>query len=154
MSLADELLADLEDLSAEELPEDEVGEESHDEAQGFDAFDEGMDLDAVDRAGGPREVAKLLDSTAFKDALKEIDKYMGTERTTVLGPVEQDPEYKLLVRVNNLTVDVDGEVGVLHKYVRDIYNKRFPELEQLIMNPVDYLRTVQMIGTSILMYTS
>lgn len=152
MSLADELLADLEDLSEGVDDDDLVGvKEENSEGEGFDGFDaEGMDLDNGDRSGGPRQVAKLLDSHAFQDAMREMETYMGTERTTVLGPVEEDPEYKLIVRVNNLTVDIDAEVGVLHKYVRDIYHKRFPELEQLIMNPIEYLRTAQLIGMSLL----
>jgi U4/U6 small nuclear ribonucleoprotein PRP31 len=151
MSLADELLADLEYLSEEEEAafndEDGDGEmEDGDEPQGFDDLEEKMDLDAIDTSNGPKEVAKLLYSRDFQNALAEIDKYMGTTRTSVLGPVEEDPEYKLIVKVNQLSVDIDGEINVLHKYVRDIYVKRFPELEQLILNPIDYLKTVQMIG--------
>ena len=68
------------------------------------------------------------------------------------GPIEEDPEYKLIVESNNLTVEIDNEigendfpllnvmflcllhifgasclfVGVVHKYVRDLYAKRFP----------------------------
>lgn len=149
MSLADELMADLEGLSDEDEGENEgfKDDERQDEPQefGFDQADTDFDLEAA-ASGGPRSIAKLLYSTAFQDALKEIEVYMGTERTTVMGPVEEDPEYKLLVKVNNLTVDIDGEISVLHKYVRDVYNKRFPELEQLILNPLDYLKTVSLIG--------
>jgi U4/U6 small nuclear ribonucleoprotein PRP31 len=151
MSLADELLADLEDFSEEEdvalenEEENEMGE-GGDEPQGFDDLEEKMDLDGIDTNSGPREVAKLLGSRDFQHTLTEIEQYMGTTRSSVLGPVEEDPEYKLIVKVNKLTVDIDGEINVLHKYVRDLYVKRFPELEQLIMNPIDYLKTVAMIG--------
>lgn len=161
MSLADELLADLEDLDAEDegdVDADQAiinssnaietnGTPGHNDLDnGFDDFEASMDLDGAGSSGGPREVAKLLYSTAFQSALQDIDKYMGTTRTSIIGPVEEDPEYKLLVKVNTLTVEIDGEVSALHKYVRDNYNKRFPELEQLINSPIDYLRAVQMIG--------
>lgn len=33
--------------------------------------------------------------------------------------------------------------GVVHKYMRDNYAKRFPELEQLVQEPLDYARTVK-----------
>jgi hypothetical protein len=32
-----------------------------------------------------------------------------------MGPVEEDPEYKLIVQANNLTVDIDSEILVVHK---------------------------------------
>ncbi len=32
---------------------------------------------------------------------------------------------------------------VIHKYVRDLYSKRFPELESLVHTPLEYIRTVQ-----------
>ena len=40
-------------------------------------------------------------------------------------------------------------VGIIHKYVRDIYTKRFPELESLIEYPFDYIRTVQRLGNEL-----
>lgn len=87
----------------------------------------------------------------------------------VSGPVEEDPEYKLIVEANNLTLKVDNEIGktnckttmteshlnsgrltlsavvigVIHKFLRDKYSKRFPELEQLVLHPLDYFRTVK-----------
>lgn len=30
---------------------------------------------------------------------------------TVLGPVESDPEYKLIVEANNIMVEIDNEIG-------------------------------------------
>ena len=33
--------------------------------------------------------------------------------------------------------------GIVHKYIRDNYAKRFPELEQLVQEPLDYARTVR-----------
>lgn len=34
----------------------------------------------------------------------------------------------------------------IHKFIRDLYAPRFPELEQMITNPIDYVRAVQLIG--------
>ena len=32
---------------------------------------------------------------------------------------------------------------VIHKFVRDMYSKRFPELESLLHTPIEYIKTVQ-----------
>ena len=40
--------------------------------------------------------------------------------------------YKLIVEANNLTNEIDNETGIIHKFLRDKYGKRFPELEQLV----------------------
>lgn len=36
----------------------------------------------------------------------------------------------------------------VHKYVRDMYARKFSELEQIILNPVDYAKAVKIIGNS------
>jgi len=33
----------------------------------------------------------------------------------------------------------------IHKYVRDIYLPKFPELENLILNPLEYVKVVMLI---------
>lgn len=90
----------------------------------------------------------------------------------VAGPVEADPEYRLIVAANNLTVEIDNELSklpchisapnfegvlcsnrfsllycllsdIIHKFTRDKYSKRFPELESLVPDSLDYIRTVK-----------
>lgn len=34
---------------------------------------------------------------------------------------------------------------MVHKFCRDLYSKRFPELESLIHTPLEYIRTVQLL---------
>ena len=80
--------------------------------------------------------------------------------TIVLGPVEADPEYQLIVESNNMLVELDTEISmlvlsmwtcsislyvidVIHKFTRDNYAKRFPELESLIHTPMEYIKTVK-----------
>lgn len=33
--------------------------------------------------------------------------------------------------------------AIIHRFVRDKYQKRFPELESLIVTPLEYIRTVK-----------
>ncbi|KAI8346228.1 hypothetical protein B0O80DRAFT_393004 [Mortierella sp. GBAus27b] len=62
--------------------------------------------------------------------------------------VEDDPEYQLTVKANTITVAIDNEILVVHKFIRDHYEPKFPELETLVANPMDYARTVKRIGNS------
>ena len=43
-------------------------------------------------------------------------------------------------------VQVDEELLNVYRYVVDLYAKKFPELESLVPNPMDYVRVVMRIG--------
>ncbi|XP_043943491.1 U4/U6 small nuclear ribonucleoprotein Prp31 [Protopterus annectens] len=143
MSLADELLADLEEAAEEDHY---VGE---DELEDIEEVAEDLEIDTdVDSV---KSIAKLRDSKMFADIVRKIEVHIGKPRKAaeVVGPVEADPEYKLIVDANNLTVEIDNELNIIHKYVRDKYAKRFPELESLVPNSLDYIRTVKELGNSL-----
>lgn len=44
---------------------------------------------------------------------------------------------------NQLAVDIDNEIVVVYNFLRDRYKTKFPELESLVHNPLDYARVVQ-----------
>lgn len=48
--------------------------------------------------------------------------------------MEADPEYLLIVDANNLAAKIDNELGIIHKFARDVYTKRIPELESLVIS--------------------
>lgn len=57
-----------------------------------------------------------------------------------------DEEYSCALQVLfNLHFLCELGIGVIHKFVRDNYAKRFPELEQLVLHPLDYIRTVKVM---------
>ncbi|TKY90592.1 hypothetical protein EX895_000590 [Sporisorium graminicola] len=94
-----------------------------------------------------RSVASLLSSgSAVHEVLKQIDHYMALPEPDLAGVLEDSPEYHLIVKANNIAVDVDNEVMVVHKFIRDHYSPRFPELETLIPNPLDFIQAVKAIG--------
>lgn len=37
------------------------------------------------------------------------------------GPSEEDPTYRLLVDCNQLAVDIDNEIAIVHNFMRDKY---------------------------------
>ncbi len=77
-------------------------------------------------------------------------------------PAHANPEYSLIVTANNLSVELENEIMVVHKvssregdqhaslstaqFVRDHYAMKFPELEQLIPDPTMYMRTVRALA--------
>uniref|UniRef100_UPI00358EF388 U4/U6 small nuclear ribonucleoprotein Prp31 n=1 Tax=Myxine glutinosa TaxID=7769 RepID=UPI00358EF388 len=161
MSLADELLADLEEAAEEGADEglSDVEEEWEKEdivtsgiRRGIledQAGGRGMEIDS-NNLDSVRSLAKLRDSRQFANTMKTIEVYMAMpKKTEVLGPVEADPEYKLIVDSNNMTVEIDNEINIIHKFVRDKYSKRFPELESLVPGALEYIRTVKELGNQL-----
>lgn len=145
MSLADELLADLEEI-------DQNHNETNEENQSIND-DSKMEIDPIQNKKSSNlndksvhSVAKLKDSNLLIETMKKIDFYTKHQRKStneIQGPLEHDPEYLLIVDANNLLVEIDNEIDIIHNYVKTIYHKRFPELEQLVQLPLDYLKTVK-----------
>ena len=50
--------------------------------------------------------------------MEGIAKYEGIKSEAREGILEANPEYKLIVDSNNLTVDIDNEINIIHKYCR------------------------------------
>ncbi|KAF9325526.1 U4/U6 small nuclear ribonucleoprotein Prp31 [Linnemannia elongata] len=103
----------------------------------------------VRSAKNARDIARLMDSSEMKGILKDIAHFQSqsaSKGSDVSGMVEDDPEYQLIVKANTITVAIDNEVLVVHKFIRDHYEPKFPELETLVANPMDYARTVKRIA--------
>ena len=68
------------------------------------------------------------------------------KQTTFVGSIEDNPEYHLLTQSNTLSTSIDTEIILVHKFIRDHYSIRFPELETLVGNPLDYAKVVTIVG--------
>lgn len=51
-----------------------------------------------------------------------------------------------MTQANTLSTSIDSEIILVHKFIRDHYSIRFPELETLVTNPLDYAKVVTIIG--------
>ncbi|KAJ3257337.1 U4/U6 small nuclear ribonucleoprotein Prp31 [Chytriomyces hyalinus] len=163
-----DLLHDLDDLSDEEhqqhtdaqttveahadadaMKMDEGSDDSDSDNSDSDNEDKGMDLDLT-AVTSVHAIAKLLRSQRLADVMTKVNGFMQEARVRVpadnTGPVEDDPEYALLVNANNLMFDVDSDILLVHKFIKDKYAARFPELETLVPNALDYARAVKAIG--------
>ncbi|KAI4122682.1 MAG: hypothetical protein LQ347_006422, partial [Umbilicaria vellea] len=93
-----------------------------------------------------RSVASLM--RTLEPVLEKIAHYQSLppeKQTTTVGSIEDNPEYHLLTQSNTLSTSIDNEIILVHKFIRDHYSTRFPELETLITNPLDYAKSVAII---------
>ncbi|KAF9519195.1 hypothetical protein BS47DRAFT_1370810 [Hydnum rufescens UP504] len=89
-----------------------------------------------------RSVAKLEGSRRMTDILKEIEIYSSKspDAEAMSLPSQENPEYSLIVAANNLSVEVDNEILVVHKFIRDHYH---PRLSQI---PSCFIRSARALG--------
>lgn len=93
-----------------------------------------------------RSVAGLIKTLQpVLDQISHYQKIPPDKQNTYIGSVEDNPEYNLLTQSNSLATQIDSEIVLVHKFIRDHYSTRFPELETLISNPLDYAKTVAII---------
>mmetsp|Transcript_7586 Transcript_7586/g.19403 ORF Transcript_7586/g.19403 Transcript_7586/m.19403 type:complete len:508 (-) Transcript_7586:170-1693(-) len=111
-----------------------------------------VDLDDMFASGGMASggdissVATLRSSEYFNTKMEKINQALTTPPKPIIGNVEDNAEYKLVVQCNDVVMKCDEEMVVVHKFVVDIYSKKFPELESLVPSRLDYLRVVEAIG--------
>jgi U4/U6 small nuclear ribonucleoprotein PRP31 len=55
----------------------------------------------------------------------------------------------LISDCNKYVNDINTDINLLIKYIKDIYAQRFPELESIILNPYTYALTVKRLGNDI-----
>nr|CAD7398307.1 unnamed protein product [Timema cristinae] len=148
MSLADELLADLEDQDQDDHNMELFGEGSTQEVPQKTMV---VPMEEEIKISSIREIAKLHDSERLQYIMRQIDDYSKRPRKSedIVGPVEADPEYQLIVEANNIAVDIDSEIAIIHRFSRDKYSKRFPELESLVVSPLEYVMTVKELGNDL-----
>eukprot|EP00080_Pristionchus_pacificus_P006783 PDM66803.1 prp-31 [Pristionchus pacificus] len=147
MSLAEELLADLDDVD-EEMEESEVKEE---EDTIVEAAEE-EPLPDTTKYTNVNEVAKLASSDIYQELIKKMEAELNRDADdtiVVCTPLESDPQYRLIVQLSALASQIDNEVFVIHKFVRDKYERRFPELETLVPHHLDYMAAVKLLGNDI-----
>ncbi|KAJ1977861.1 U4/U6-U5 snRNP complex subunit prp31 [Dimargaris verticillata] len=165
MSLADELLADLNGL------DDDFSDDA--DAQALDSLvAAATPVNAPEAHANPNRcskpsnqtpafditdtntvsvVAKLQASSQYQSTLTQIRQALTADSqslATSLDPhlaatYRYEAEYELVVTASNLVTEIDEELVVLYQYVRDHYQAKFPGLESLIPNTLDYFKTVQ-----------
>ena len=134
-TLADTFIQDLEQLSSseDELPGEESKHiEKGQEREENSAFKTPGSLDPTSKYE-----CKLLTDANFTSLLEKL-----SERRRE----ETQGHHSMIVECNRYLTEIEGEIPILHKYIRDLYFSRFEELEKLVIDPVEYAKTVKAIG--------
>lgn len=158
--LEDTFLEDLDDLGDDsDDEEEEVDEEVAHAANGLsnDAY-EGMDAPISGVASLVKKLAAIKDidhiavlrkSAKFKQHMLDIALSSSKPAAAIIGTLESDTDYKLVIASNALIQSIDEEMFNIHRSVAEIYAKKFSELESLVQNKMDFIRTVQRIGNGV-----
>ncbi|KAK9454280.1 hypothetical protein V1511DRAFT_503261 [Dipodascopsis uninucleata] len=144
MSLVDELLADFSpSVSPSESREGTPGPDEEGEmVSGPGSITKDSLLRELETTG------KLMEE--LKPLIEKVKMYSEAGMSeSAEGNLEDNPEYRLLVSANTLSVDVTTEIVNVHKFVKEKYYTRFPELESLVANPIDYVQAVKIIGNDV-----
>ncbi|XP_071741199.1 U4/U6 small nuclear ribonucleoprotein Prp31 homolog [Rutidosis leptorrhynchoides] len=136
-NLEDSFLADLEDLSDNDNenldPMEDDDHVSGDLATDIEAMINYDDLDSV---------SKLQKTQRYTDIMKKLENALDNE-------LSGDTEYQLIAECNELSVDIEKEIVIIHNLIRDKYRLKFPELESIVRRPIDYARVVKKIGNEV-----
>ncbi|OQR85801.1 U4/U6 small nuclear ribonucleoprotein Prp31 [Achlya hypogyna] len=155
-SLADSFLEDLDELSgssgseSEHHEDDNMSDEGDEEADAAAAMKKEADVDAILRAAansgrGLAAVAQLRKKASYGEHIASVEAYLAAGTSQATHALDGE-EYKLIVASNDLMVRIDDEIILVHRFLIELYTKKFPGLETLVPAPVDYARVAQRIG--------
>lgn len=114
----------------------------------LDAWDVGQssisDVSSISKLYGSKSLSELLQLIDKQTHQRQQQQQQQPEKS--YGGLERSEDYYLIVRANNTAVEIDNELLLLHKFIRERYAPRFPELETLVLNPWEFIRAVRALG--------
>ncbi|KAI1175406.1 hypothetical protein F4777DRAFT_333724 [Nemania sp. FL0916] len=144
-------------LDGDEEDQPDEDEDEDEDMGGVDEATDAMENEEAAKArvekmqlGNVTDVRKVTNvMQRLEPLLKDISHFQSrplSQATINVGNIEDNPEYKILTESNTLSTQIDGEIMKVHKFIRDHYSARFPELETLIQNPIEYAKVVAILG--------
>eukprot|EP01116_Phalansterium_solitarium_P019914 TRINITY_DN572_c0_g2_i2.p1 TRINITY_DN572_c0_g2~~TRINITY_DN572_c0_g2_i2.p1 ORF type:complete len:465 (-),score=195.66 TRINITY_DN572_c0_g2_i2:58-1452(-) len=100
-----------------------------------------------------RDMCKLADSSRLTQLIKTLKGLLESGGDTAAsssssGADHQQRDYELIVESATMAAELVTEMSRVHKFIRDRYAARFPELDSVVFAPVDYARVVDRIGNA------
>jgi U4/U6 small nuclear ribonucleoprotein PRP31 len=142
-SLTGALLDDLDDLSDVDEERAETVTQQNDD--GNVEFKSGNELESSFSSNirnPPLQKIRLIDDPKLKRHLESIDLHLSS---TDRNGGEDDDRYHLMTTSNKFLAAVEDEVHKAHMDLVATYKSKFPELEDLLPNPVSYKNAVKVI---------
>lgn len=152
--MADEFLNDLgDDFQDDSFLPDAVDEETAFRTSNTNAMVmDDSDIEDRLKLKSVKDVAKLVYSDDYMNTIQRVKAYEEThmeQESLSVEYIRSHPEYELMGKCNDIVAQIHTEISAVHKFLRDRYEKRFPELEQLIVHPVDFARCVNRLGNNL-----
>lgn len=101
------------------------------------------------------QIGILTKSTRYQTHLKKIEEalYSKTSSSSSLNNnhiatsigLEENYDYQLILQSNDIIKEIDDEMILTTRFISEIYKIKFPELETLITNRIDYIKVIQRI---------
>ncbi|KAF8820102.1 snoRna binding domain-containing protein [Cardiosporidium cionae] len=129
----------LEELNVEE--EEEIGELIEDDDFIINAIEEYEQM----QSNALCIVSDLSRHKSFIDVLERVRKLKDVPVDQIDTSESADDEYDLIDQCNKFVINSDTEILNIHKFIRDIFSKRFPELESIVYSPLEFIAVVQRI---------
>eukprot|EP01059_Diplonema_ambulator_P010859 TRINITY_DN20888_c0_g1_i1.p1 TRINITY_DN20888_c0_g1~~TRINITY_DN20888_c0_g1_i1.p1 ORF type:complete len:502 (+),score=192.22 TRINITY_DN20888_c0_g1_i1:44-1507(+) len=107
--------------------------------------EEGLEAEDMMRYDDVLEVAKVLRSDRMQSHLTEIEEVENAKDASGVMTVDSK-EYALMLESNKIVTEITKDITKIHKFVKDHYAARFPELENYSLDPLTYCRTVKCMG--------
>ena len=155
MASLDAFLNDLDDLDDDDdaAPDDE-NEDGEDDDEDVDMMGDGEETKGVSGLLTSAKMGRLMTSIGerSRDADSSLTAFPGGASSSAAPAVAADmeeSEYELIVSCNEMVIEIDNEIEAIAKIIKDEYSRRFPELDSLIPNPLDYARVVLKLGNEI-----
>lgn len=139
--LPDDFLKDLEDLSEDDqAPEDYLEQEV---AHNNSGLDQGFKLPlSLPAKGLIPEISKLKLDPDYQSHLVNIQNDLNTVHPAdkFINLEKGDIIYSLIKKSNTYMMEIESEIQILHKEIRDIYLQKFSELESIVYDPIEYTK--------------
>lgn len=95
-------------------------------------------------------ISQLNTDPRLIEHMKKIEKVMkitiSKKTKQQIIDISKDEEHELIVRSNELLMEIEHHIFLVHQFITEIYNKKLPELSSMVQYPVDYAKCVRMIG--------
>jgi U4/U6 small nuclear ribonucleoprotein PRP31 len=143
-TLADALLDDLDDLSdvdeTQDTQEEQGGKESAE--NGEKAHDASASTNGGAVAFSKR---RLLDDAGLQAHLKAV-RACDSSKPSSDRKQQEDAEHQLIIQSNKHLSNLANEMARAHGDLCAAYKPKFPELEELVVDPIKYKSAVRVIG--------
>jgi U4/U6 small nuclear ribonucleoprotein PRP31 len=140
-TLAESFLADLDDLSDDEVqPTLQQGDEE-------DTKDNALRKNATySLHASINDVSTLTSSEEYRSVMSVVSERLEQQQEETTQIEDNGVNYDFIVQCNRLIVEIDNEIVNVYNYIRDQYRSKFPELESLVQAPLEYAAVVRAIG--------